>query len=77
MLDEIADSKDTILHVISELHAEYICKHNHKYLVLEGDAKTYQTMQDIKYEYGEDLLWLVPYPASLKELPDLSHETIF
>ena len=39
VLDEVADSKDTILHVISELHAECICKHNHKYLVLEGDAK--------------------------------------
>ena len=29
VLDEVADSKDTILHFISELHAEYISKHNH------------------------------------------------
>ena len=63
VLDEVADSKDTVLHVISELYAEYICKHGHKYLVLVGDAKTYDVIQAIKYEYGDDLSWLIPYPG--------------
>ena len=62
VLDEIADSKDTILHIVSELYAHYICKHGNKYLVLEGDAKTYDTMQDVKREYAKDQAWLVPYP---------------
>lgn len=61
VLDEVADNKDTILHIISQLHAE--CKHSHKYLVLEGDAKTYDTMQAIKYEYGQDLNWFIPVPG--------------
>ena len=45
VLDEIADNKDTILHVISDLYVNYVCKHDKKYLVIEGDAKTYDTIQ--------------------------------
>ncbi len=63
VMDAIADNKDTILSIIGELYAEYITKHNHKYLVLEGDAKTYDTIQAIKHEYGKDLSWLIPYPG--------------
>ena len=63
VLDEVADYKDTILHIISGLHAEYICQQNHNFLVLEGDAKTYDIIQAIKYEYGQDLGWLIPYPG--------------
>ena len=33
------------------------------FLVLEGDAKTYDTIQAVKHEYGSDLNWLVPYPG--------------
>ena len=73
VLDEVADSKDTILHVISELHAEYISKHNHKYLVLEGDAKTYEIIQAIKHEYGQDLSWLIPYPGDWHLLKNYQH----
>ena len=63
VLHEIADSKDTILHIVSELYTQCIRKHGNKYLVLEGDAKTYDTMQDVKWEYGKDLAWLVPHPG--------------
>ena len=31
--------------------------------MLEGDAKTYDTTQVVKFEYGSDLNWLVPYPG--------------
>ena len=41
VLDEIADNKDTVLDIVSELHAEYMTTHNYTTLVLEGDAKTY------------------------------------
>ena len=39
VLDEIADNKDTVLHVISDLYTKHMVAHNHKFLVLEGDAK--------------------------------------
>lgn len=57
LLDEIADNKGTI---ISDLH---MVMHNHAFLVLEGDAKMYDVIQDIKHEYGSDLDWLVPFPG--------------
>ena len=63
VLDEVADEKDTILHVINNLYVEYVCKHGKQFLVLEGDAKTYMydTIQAVKFEYGSDLNWLVLY----------------
>lgn len=63
VLDEIADSKEPVLHIISDLYVEYVCKHEKKFVVLEGDAKTYDVMQAIKHEYGSDLNWLIPYPG--------------
>ena len=33
------------------------------FLVLEGDAKTYEIIQNIKEEYGQDLNWLYAYPG--------------
>ena len=34
-----------------------------KFVVLEGDAKTYDTIQAVKFEYGVELSWLIPYPG--------------
>ena len=63
VLDEIADNKDTVLHVISDLYTKHMVAHNHKFLVLEGDAKVWDIMQLIKREYGSDLDWLIPMPG--------------
>lgn len=38
VLDEVANEKDTILHVINNLYVEYVRKHGKQFLVLEGDA---------------------------------------
>ena len=63
VINEKADSKDTVLHVINELYNKHVRPHGKSFLVLEGDAKTYDIMQDIKSEYGTDLNWLFPYPG--------------
>ena len=63
VLNEVADSKDTVLHVIGDLYSQYICKHDKKFLLLEGDAKVYNLIQAIKHEYGSDLDWLIPFPG--------------
>ena len=63
VLDEVADEKDTVLHIINSLYVEHVHKHSKQFLVLEGDAKTYDTIQAVKFEYGSDLNWLVPYPG--------------
>ena len=34
-----------------------------KWLVLEGDAVTYERIQSLKLEYGSELDWLIPFPG--------------
>lgn len=63
IIDEKADSKVTVLHVINELYTRHVRACGKSFLVLEGDANTYDIMQEIKAEYGTDLNWLVPYPG--------------
>ena len=63
VLDEVADTKDTVLHIISDLHTEYICRHEKSFVVIEGDAKVYDIIQSVKREYGSDLDWVIPFPG--------------
>ena len=63
VLDEISDSKDTILHVISDLYARYMAENGHKFVVLVADAKVYEVIQSLKFEYKPDLNWLVVFPG--------------
>lgn len=63
VLDEKADDKDTVLNVINQLYNEHVRKQGKNFLVLEGDAKTYEIIQNIKEEYGKDLNWLYAYPG--------------
>ena len=34
-----------------------------EYLVVEGDAKLYEILQSLKFEYDSELKWVVPYPG--------------
>ena len=46
-----------------DLHKRFITGQNREWLVLVGDAKVYDVLQSLKYEYGEDLKWLLVYPG--------------
>ena len=63
VLDAKADSKDTMMALIDDLHKEYIVENKQQWLIVEGDAKTYEILKSLKCEYGEDLSWLIPYPG--------------
>ena len=63
VLDQRCDDKETLLNVISELHTEFIASKKKMYLLLEGDQVTYEHLQSIKKEYGNDLKWLLPFPG--------------
>ncbi len=39
ILDEVADTKETVLHVVDKLYVEHVRQHQKRWLVLEGDAK--------------------------------------
>ena len=63
VLDENADSRDTIVEVVSRLYHEFKIGESRSHLVVVGDAKTYQHLQNIKIDYGEKLSWLLPFPG--------------
>ena len=62
ILSERADSKQTLLGVISRLHQVFVKELKQKYVIVVGDAKTY-ILQAICYEYRAHLQWLLPFPG--------------
>ena len=63
IISERADSKPTLIGVIGRLQQIFIHDLNQKYVIVVGDAKTYNLLQDICYEYKSQLKWLIPYPG--------------
>ncbi len=63
VMDAIADTKDTMMAMLHQLHEEYIITLKQTYLDVEGDAKLFEIFQSLKHEYGQELKWLIPYPG--------------
>jgi hypothetical protein len=63
VLDDPADSKETVLKTLNILGDKFrIGKHLH-YLVVVGDGKSYDHLIKLKTEYGDSLNWVLPYPG--------------
>ncbi len=73
VIDAIADSKDTIMHMLDNLHQQFIVGCNMSWLVVEGDAKVYETIYSLKFEYGEELKWVIPYPGDWHMVMNYQH----
>ena len=63
VMDAVADSKDTMITMLNNLHKRFIEDQGLQYLLVEGDAKLYAIVQALKHEYGDELKWVVPYPG--------------
>ena len=63
VMDAVADSKDTQLQLLQNLFAKFIKDQTTEYLLIEGDQKLYDVLQSLKYEYGRDLDWAIPFPG--------------
>ena len=63
VLDAVADKKETVLLVLDKLKKQIIDVHQKKWLVVAGDAKLFDTLKTIKYEYGDEFIWLICYPG--------------
>jgi hypothetical protein len=63
VIDAVADNKTTIFNLLQTLHEKYIVEKCQEILVVEGDAKIYEILQSLKYEYGDELKWVFPYPG--------------
>ena len=64
--------------MLHELHQQFVVKQTIQWLVVEGDANLYEILQSLKFEYGEDLKWLLPYPGDwyILKIPDCTDEAI-
>ena len=71
VLDQNADCRETISDILSGLHKEFSVGTLHDCLVVAGDAKTYQHLQSLKLDYGEELSWLWLFPGDFHILKNL------
>ena len=58
-----ADSKDTVLRVLNKLHTTFIHNLGFRWLIVVGDAKTYDILQSLRRQYGSQMQWLLPFPG--------------
>lgn len=60
---EKADWKSTLMRVISRLQKKFVEERVLKYVLVICDAKTYNLLQSIKFEYRSCLRWMLPFPG--------------
>ena len=63
IVSEKADCKHTLTNALGRIHYTFVVGLQQKWVIVVGDGKTYDLLQDIKYEYGSHLKWLIPMPG--------------
>ena len=61
VLDEPADSRQTLLRSLHLLYDSFKVSKDINHLVVAGDGATFKLILDIKQEYGDSMEWLIPY----------------
>ena len=56
-------SRTTIISILSKAYETFVIKQNQKWLIVVGDAKTYDIVRSIRSEYGQQIKWLIPWPG--------------
>ena len=62
--------------MLHDLHQKYIVEQNRQWLLVEGDNKVYEILLALKYEYGEELQWVLPYPGDWHLLKNYQYALI-
>ncbi|CAC5360384.1 unnamed protein product [Mytilus coruscus] len=63
LLNEQADSKETLKTILDKLHQDFKIGRELKHLMMVGDGKTYDLLVKLKLELKDDLSWLLPFPG--------------
>ncbi len=63
ILSDKADSQATLVKVLGRLYKIIIIDLRQKWLLVVGDAKTFDLLQNIRYQYGDHMKWLIPFPG--------------
>ena len=58
-----ADSKDTILQVLNKIYSKFVTELRNRWVIVVGDAKTFDILQDLKNEHGKQMEWMLPLPG--------------
>ncbi|XP_041452570.1 uncharacterized protein LOC121405715 isoform X1 [Lytechinus variegatus] len=61
VLDEKADSPNTLMHCLGILYKLFEINKNNNHLVVAGDGATIKMLINMKREYGEVLDWVIPF----------------
>jgi hypothetical protein len=56
-----ADCQDTVIFILHQIYNKFICSQSLKWVVVVGDAKTYDILQKVKRE--QCLSWLIVFPG--------------
>ena len=64
-MDAVADNKNTLIQLLSDLQEQFISNRIHKYIILEGNAKLYKVVQSLKFEHGECFKLLINYQHAI------------
>lgn len=71
VLNEHADSIDTVLNVLSKIERQMKVGKRLKHMIVVGDGKTYCHLQQIKKQYPQEMEWMVPFPGDWHTLKNL------
>ena len=52
VMDAVADCRDTIMQLVHRLREKFIVGQGMRWLVVAGDAKLYEVIKSVKFEYG-------------------------
>ena len=65
-----------MIHLLNDLQEQFISNGTYEYIVLEGDAKLYEVLQALKFEYGKCFQWLIHFPWNWHMLMNYQHALI-
>ena len=60
---ERADSKSTLVNILGRVYQTFVVQQRQKWILVVGDAKTYDLVRSIRSEYGDHMKWLIPWPG--------------
>ena len=60
---ERADSRSTLITILGKMYQTFVVQQRQKWLLVVGDAKTYDIIRKIRSEYGDHMKWLTPWPG--------------
>ena len=66
-----------MMEVLQELHRQFIVNQGKQCMIVEGDTELYDILPSLKYEYGNELNWLIVFPGDWHFLKNFTMKAYF